>query len=210
MLVLAPKPLGGQQDPRRRRLAELLDEIGEELTIPPLNERLDLDYVIRSVTHDIDAEKIITVEAERILAQHYWVTGSAGCARPCARSSATARASTSVRNIWALFFVKLMTTANLPELLGYGDQAQQMPDHPKSWRDNNGNVSMVSRKLGLSRTTIYAHWPLRRIYRRDELTLSGRGRQVRPVIRLLKSGTALLMTSISSSASCSIRLALTS
>ena len=27
----------------------------------------------------------------------------------------------------------------------------------KSWRDNKGNVSMVSRKLGLSRTTIYAH-----------------------------------------------------
>ena len=27
----------------------------------------------------------------------------------------------------------------------------------KSWRDNKGNVSMVSRKLGLSRMTIYAH-----------------------------------------------------
>ena len=27
----------------------------------------------------------------------------------------------------------------------------------KSWRNNKGNVSMVSRKLGLSRTTIYAH-----------------------------------------------------
>ena len=77
VLVLGTsKTVDDLQDQRRRGLGELLDEIGEELTIPTLNERLDLDYVIRSVIHDIDAEKIITVEAERMLSQHYWVSGS--------------------------------------------------------------------------------------------------------------------------------------
>ena len=91
VLVLGTsKTVDDLQDQRRRGLGELLDEIGEELTIPPLNERLDLDYVIRSVTHDIDAEKII-VEAERYSLSTIGSRVSAGCARPCARSSATAR-----------------------------------------------------------------------------------------------------------------------
>ena len=112
MLVLSTqKPLDSQQDPRRQRLAELLDEIGEELTIPPLNERLDLDYVIRSVTHDIDAEKIITVEAERILAQHYWVTGFRGL-RKAMRQIIRNCPGKYIRTEHLRFFVRLMTTAN--------------------------------------------------------------------------------------------------
>lgn len=159
VLVLSTqKPLDSQQDPRRQRLAELLDEIGEELTIPPLNERLDLDYVIRSVTHDIDAEKIITVEAERILAQHYWVTGFRGLRK-------------AMRQIIRNCPGKYIRTEHLGAFLRPTDDdcqpCQNCSDTVikrnkcltirKSWRDNNGNVSMVSRKLGLSRTTIYAH-----------------------------------------------------
>ena len=159
VLVLGTsKTVDDLQDQRRRGLGELLDEIGEELTIPPLNERLDLDYVIRSVTHDIDAEKIITVEAERMLSQHYWVLGFRGLRK-------------AMRQIIRNCPGKYIRAEHLEAFLRPTDDdcqpCQNCSDSVikrnkcltirKSWRDNKGNVSMVSRKLGLSRTTIYAH-----------------------------------------------------
>ena len=147
-------------------LYELIEEIGDELRVPALNERLDLDYATRSVIHDLDPTKILTVEAERILSQHYWVSGFRTLRK-------------AMRQIIRNCPGKYIRAEHLGGFLAPSDEGSQPCQNcadsvikrnkcltiRKSWKDNNGNISLVSRKLGLSRTTIYAH-----INRQDPLS----------------------------------------
>ncbi len=141
-------------------LRELLAEIPDELAVPSLNERMDIDYVIRSTATGLDDSKILTVETVRLLSQTYWPS-SIRSMRKTLRQ--ILRASTDQ-------YVRPQQVA--PFLSTEEDEVQPCPSCSdgvikrdkcmtirRTWLQNDGNISLVSRKLGLSRTTIYAHLP---------------------------------------------------
>jgi len=141
-------------------LSELIAETPNELVVPHLNERLDIDYVIRSAASSIDETKILTVETVRLLNQYYWPTSI----------RALQRALRQILRVSTDQYVGPVVVE--PFLAVHADDIQPCPSCSDSvikrdkcltirrtWHINDGNVSLVSRKLGLSRTTIYAHLP---------------------------------------------------
>jgi len=141
-------------------LSELIAETPNELVVPHLNERLDIDYVIRSAASSIDETKILTVETVRLLNQYYWPTSI----------RALQRALRQILRVSTDQYVRPVVVE--PFLAVHADDVQPCPSCSDSvikrdkcltirrtWHINDGNVSLVSRKLGLSRTTIYAHLP---------------------------------------------------
>ena len=139
-------------------ISELIFETTDDLAVPHLNERLDLNYVIRSVTAAVDPEKIVTVEAERLLSKHYWVVGLRTL-RKTMRQIVGNCPGKYIRPAQIEPFLK-STECELqpcPSCIDSAIKRDKCLTIRKAWRESQGNISLVSRKLGLSRTTIYAH-----------------------------------------------------
>ena len=141
-------------------LRELIAEIADELTVPHLNERMDMDYVIRSVATSLDEEKILTVETVRMLSQKYWPS-SIRSMRKTLRQVLRASTDQYVRPQQVEPFLgnEAGDVQPCPTCVESVIKRDKCMTIRRTWQQAEGNVSLVSRKLGLSRTTIYAHIP---------------------------------------------------
>ncbi len=153
--TLSSEELSGKKD---AQLQGLISEITDELRIPDVNDRLDINQIIRSVVAETDPSRIVTIEAERLLSNHYWKSGIRSLQK-------------TIRQIVRHSDDRYIRQAHIEPLLGKrDDELQPCPKCLNSaikrekclkiratWKESHGNISVVSRKLGLSRTTIYAH-----------------------------------------------------
>ena len=139
-------------------VGELVGEVSDELLVPHLNERTDIDYVIRSAASSIDESKILTVETVRLLSQHYW-PASIRSMRKALRQILRSSTDQYVRPPQVEPFLSC-SEENIRPCASCADSVikrEKCLTIRRTWEQNEGNVSRVSRKLGLSRTTIYAH-----------------------------------------------------
>ena len=141
-------------------MRELISEIPDDLTVPHLNERMDIDYVIRSAGTSLDDEKILTVETVRLLGQTYWPS-SIRSLRKTLRQVLRSSADQYVRPAQVEPFLSTETddVQPCPTCVESVIKRDKCMTIRRTWQQSEGNVSLVSRKLGLSRTTIYAHIP---------------------------------------------------
>ena len=140
----------------------LVAEVDEVLKVPHINQRLDIENISRTMVASIDSTKILTTEAQRLIGQHYWKNGLRSLRKTLVQV---------VRDCEEQFIRADMVERHLVANVG---EIQPCPSCKtsvikrdkcmkirKTWQESGGNVSLVSRSLGLSRTTIYAHLPER-------------------------------------------------
>jgi len=131
---------------------------GKTVTAPPLSQRSDFQKVAAAIIADISQEHFLSPVALSILQEESW-PGHLKQLRKTIQHAVAQSTSKVIRqdikNVLQSFARDGMTPC--PQCNGSPVREETCVMIKRSWKETGGNVSLVARRLGVSRNTVYKH-----------------------------------------------------
>ena len=131
---------------------------GFRMTLPPLNQRTDFEKIVKCLVEQISPQLQISKPAIQILKKHFW-GGNVRQLKTTLKIAATQIKGKVIREEikQAISHVPGQSQSPCPACMDSPLRQQKCLLIQKTWKESGGNISMVAKTLGVSRTTIYSH-----------------------------------------------------
>jgi len=131
---------------------------GKKLTVPSLSQRSDFEKIVRSILESCSTEHILSPIAIRTLKTVSW-TGNFAQLKKVIQLAISKTSSTVIRQeiseVLNNFFDDDIQPC--PNCIGSTVRTETCLTIQRTWAETGGNVSLVARRLGISRNTVYKH-----------------------------------------------------
>ena len=131
---------------------------GKMVTAPPLSQRSDFHKVASAIIADISQEHSLSPVALSILQEESWPGNLKQLRKTIQHAVAQASGKVirqDIQNVLQSFARDGM--APCPQCNGSPVREETCVMIKRSWKETGGNVSLVARRLGVSRNTVYKH-----------------------------------------------------
>ncbi|MEL0294351.1 MAG: sigma 54-interacting transcriptional regulator [Alphaproteobacteria bacterium] len=131
---------------------------GKTVTAPPLSQRSDFHKVASAIIADISQEHSLSPVALSILQEESWPGNLKQLRKTIQHAVAQASGKVirqDIQNVLQSFARDGM--APCPQCNGSPVREESCVMIKRSWKETGGNVSLVARRLGVSRNTVYKH-----------------------------------------------------
>jgi len=131
---------------------------GCRVDLPPIHQRSDFETIAVALLRRISPEFLFSKRALTTLRNHFW-NGNIRQLRTVLQLAVANAGTTVLRDEVADVLGMLRDSHDhpCPACIGSPIRQQKCLTIRKVWSESGGNISLTSRKLGVSRTTIYAH-----------------------------------------------------
>jgi transcriptional regulator of acetoin/glycerol metabolism len=131
---------------------------GKTVTAPPLSQRSDFQKVALAITADISQQHSLSPVALSILQAESWPGNMKQLRKTIQHAIAQANGKIirqEIQNVLQSFARDGITAC--PQCIGSPVREETCIMIRRTWRETGGNVSLVARRLGVSRNTVYKH-----------------------------------------------------
>ena len=131
---------------------------GKTITAPPLSQRSDFQKVALAMIADISHEHTLSPVALRILKEESWPGNLKQLRKTIQHAVAQASNKVIRQDIQSVLQSFARDGINAcPQCIGSPVREETCIMIKRTWKDTGGNVSLVARRLGVSRNTVYKH-----------------------------------------------------
>ena len=131
---------------------------GKTVTAPPLSQRSDFQKVASAITADISQDHSLSPVALSILQAESWPGNLKQLRKTIQHAVAQASGKVirqDIQNVLQSFARDGITAC--PQCIGSPVREETCIMIRRTWKETGGNVSLVARRLGVSRNTVYKH-----------------------------------------------------
>lgn len=132
---------------------------GRKIIAPPLSQRSDFDKIVHAVLSGISDKHVLSPKAVRILRGSSW-SGNFLQLKKVLKIAVAESESLVIRgeieDVILTFFGE-QTMVPCPSCKHSSVKSDTCVAIQRSWHETGGNVSLVARRLGISRNTVYKH-----------------------------------------------------
>ena len=131
---------------------------GKTITAPPLSQRSDFQKVALAIIADVSPDHTLSPVALRILQEESWPGNLKQLRKTIQHAVAQASGKVirqDIQNVLQSFARDGMIPC--PQCNGSPIREESCVMIKRSWKETGGNVSLVARRLGVSRNTVYKH-----------------------------------------------------
>ena len=131
---------------------------GKTVTAPPLSQRSDFHKVASAIIADISQDHSLSPVALSILQAESWPGNLKQLRKTIQHAVAQAGGKVirqDIQNVLQSFARDGITAC--PQCIGSPVREETCIMIRRTWKETGGNVSLVARRLGVSRNTVYKH-----------------------------------------------------